>query len=171
MTKPIACLACAAAVDGKPTVVDARFPAAYAASSAALLGLYSAEVMRGKRWATWGLPAAHFPAFRAFVGVYSVWREASLVDGAFERGVKEVICACVSASVRFVCGGGFHCVEGGGLGGVRVVRGGWWFVWGGGGGVGVWGGGGGGGGGGGRVVCAPGLAVGRGWVLFAEWRC
>jgi len=114
MTKPIARLMCAADVDDEPVVVDGRFPAAYASSSAALLGLFSAEVMRGKRWGSWGMPAAHFPAFRAFVGVYSVWREASLVEGAFERGVKEVICACVSASVR-----GVWVVS-------TALRGGWW---------------------------------------------
>lgn len=79
---------------------DPRIASDYAGSSAALLDLFSTEVLAVKRWPSWGIPEAHFPAFLAFLSVYGVWREATLVDGAFDRAVKEVICACVSLSVR-----------------------------------------------------------------------
>lgn len=79
---------------------DPRIASDYAASSAALLELFSTEVLAVKRWPSWGIPEAHFPAFPAFLAVYGVWREATLVDGAFDRAVKEIICACVSLSVR-----------------------------------------------------------------------
>lgn len=78
---------------------DPRIASDYAASSAALLELFSTEVLAVKRWPSWGIPEAHFPAFPAFLAVYGVWREATLVDGAFDRAVKEIICACVSLSV------------------------------------------------------------------------
>lgn len=87
-----------------------------------MLDLFSTEVLMVKRWPNWGIPEAHFPAFSAFVAVYGVWREATLVDGAFDRGMKEIICACVSISVRpwlsflvVLCLFGFHV-------NMRIVR-------------------------------------------------
>lgn len=91
-------LLCAVPVDDDEE--DPRIASEYAASSAAMLDLFSNEVLAVKRWPNWGIPEAHFPAFSSFLAVYGVWREATLVDGAFDRGIKEIICACVSISVR-----------------------------------------------------------------------
>lgn len=89
---------------------DPQLAPEYASSSAALLDLFSTEVLAVKRWPNWGIPEAHFPAFTAFLAVYGVWREATLVDGVFDRGLKEMICACVSVSVRPCYPFGLLCV-------------------------------------------------------------
>lgn len=83
-------------------VVGPRIDPAYEECSAWLLEVFSQEVMACKDWDGWGISIAHFPAFTVFMGMYGLFREATLCDGVFERGVKEVVCACVSASVRVV---------------------------------------------------------------------
>lgn len=114
-------LLCAVPVDDDEE--DPRIASEYAASSAAMLDLFSNEVLAVKRWPNWGIPEAHFPAFSSFLAVYGVWREATLVDGAFDRGIKEIICACVSisSSCNFCANGHAVCARLGGIEGALTL--------------------------------------------------